>query len=65
MVKKVDLNMPAYWIHNNGDRAPIHILNYDHKGNAWVKWDSDGFVNLMPVNRIELRGKDEDEADEV
>ena len=49
-----DENLPAYYRHNNGDLEPVMILDYDGKGNAWVRWEKDGFVNIIPVNRLEI-----------
>ena len=43
------LNIPAKYIHNLGDTADVLILNYDNKGNAWVKWLKDNFINMVPT----------------
>ncbi len=46
------VNIPAFYRHNGGELAPIIILDYDGKGNAWIRWKKDNFINMMPVNRI-------------
>lgn len=45
---------PAYYIHNNKDKERVVIVGYDGKGRAWVRWEKDGFINLVPVNRLEM-----------
>ena len=47
------VNLPAFYRHNNGDLDPVMILDYDGKGNAWIRW-KDGFVNMMPCTRLKL-----------
>ncbi len=47
-----EVNLPASYKHNNGDLEPVMILDYDGKGNAWVRWAKDDFVNLMPCERL-------------
>ena len=42
----------AIYIHNNGDKEPITVIDYEKKSDRyWVKWD-DGFVNLMPSDKV-------------
>ena len=48
------VNLPAFYRHNNGDLEPLMILDYDGKGSAWIRWNKDGFVNQMPVSRLEI-----------
>ena len=57
-----ELNIKANYIHSNGDKAPIKILGYDGKGQAWVKWQKDGFINMVPVTRLELLDGIDDET---
>lgn len=48
------VNLPALYKHNSGDLEPLTILDYDGKGNAWVKWGKDGFINMVPCFRLEI-----------
>jgi hypothetical protein len=46
----------AFYIHNNGDKDPVHILGNDNSNRCWVRWD-DGFINLVSVSRLEIDHK--------
>jgi hypothetical protein len=54
--------MPAYYLHDNGDKDRCIILDVDGKGRAWIKWDKDGFINLMPIDRLEVLTNDQPEG---
>lgn len=47
------------YLHNNGDKEPIIIVDIDGKGRAWVRW-KDGFVNMVPCDRLEYYKNNED-----
>jgi hypothetical protein len=51
-------HIPAFYRHNNGELDPVFILDYDGKGNCWIRWKKDDFINMMPMNRI-VRIQDE------
>ena len=55
----IELNIPGWYIHNNRDMSKVLILGYDGKGNAWVRWLKDDFVNMVPVSRLEIRTNDD------
>lgn len=40
------------YVFNNGDTELLTVLELDHKGSAWVEWNKDGFINMVPVNRL-------------
>ncbi len=46
----------AYYIHKNGDKERVTVMGYDGKGQAWVRWVRDGFVNMVPVGQLEMIG---------
>ncbi len=48
------VNLPAMYRHSNGDLEPVTILDYDGKGRAWVKWEKDGFINMIDCDRLEI-----------
>lgn len=48
-----NVNLPAYYKHNNGDLDIIHILDYDGEGHAWVRWQDD-FIDLVNCDRLEI-----------
>ena len=49
-----ELNIKAYYRHNNGDMEPVTIIGYDGKGRCWVNWHNDNFVNLVNESRLEI-----------
>lgn len=51
---KDSINSSAFYRHNNDDLESVIILGFDGKGNAWVRWEKDAFVNMVPVNRLEM-----------
>lgn len=54
-MKKFDINnvnIHAFYRHNNGELVPVIILGDDGKGNTWIQWKKDNFINMMPINRI-------------
>jgi hypothetical protein len=59
---KTNLHMPAYYLHDNGDKDSCIILDVDGKERAWIKWDKDGFINLMPIDRLEVLTNDQPES---
>jgi hypothetical protein len=54
MIKKHKYPIPAFYIHNGGDREPLHVNGTDGKGNAWVTWKKDGFKNMVPESRLDF-----------
>ena len=42
----------VYYIFSNGDKAECKCLEFDNKGNMWVEWLKDGFVNIMPCKKF-------------
>ena len=51
---KKQISIKANYIHNNGDKESVTVIDYDCKGSAWVRWSKDDFVNMVPVTRLEL-----------
>lgn len=49
-----ELNIKAYYRHNNGDMEPVIILGYDGKGRCWIRWKKDDFVNMVDEWRLEI-----------
>lgn len=49
-----ELNIKAYYRHNNGDLEPVTILGYDGKGRCWVNWHKDDLVNMVDEWRLEI-----------
>ncbi len=48
-----NVNLLAYYKHNNRDLESVHILDYDGKGRAWVRWKNE-FVNMVDCDRLEI-----------
>ena len=56
-VSEKSIDIPANFIHSNGDKELVMITGKDNKGNAWITWQRDGFKNMMPLNRLEIIGE--------
>ena len=54
MTFKNTMFKPANYIHTNGDTESVVIIGYDGDGRARVKWDKDGFINMVDVKRLEI-----------